>query len=230
METISSENSNPGKSYAVFFDLDHTLIESISGKALAVRAYRKGLMTNYDIARAIYIYILYKLRIREPLRVIEDMVGWVNGLSEKVMDDLCTEVTIDILLPSLFPEAKAEIEFHKKKMAKVVILSSSLSPVCRQVSKSLEMNGILCSALEVKDGLLTGRPSGQICYGEEKVKRMTLYCDNNNLNTADAWYYGDSISDLPALSSAGNPVCVNPERTLEKEALKRGWKILRWSR
>jgi len=30
-------------------------------------------------------------------------------------------------------------------------------------------------------------------------------------------------------SSTGNPVCVNPDKKLNKEALRRGWKTLLWN-
>ena len=229
METIFSEHNISGKSYVAFFDLDHTIIKKISGKALASGAYKKGVMTGSDLLRALFIYLPYKLRIREPMNVIEDMVGWVRGVPESVFDDLCSDVVRDILLPSVFMEAKNEIEIHKKKMAKVVILSSSVSAVCREISNTLEMDDIICSDLEVKDGQFTGRPLGQLCYGQEKVTRLTEYCQINNLDTAGSWYYGDSFSDLHVLSSVGHPVCVNPDNKLKKVAIRSGWKIVRWT-
>jgi len=90
------------------------------------------------------------------------------------------------------------------------------------------MDDIICSDIEVKNGYLTGRPRGRLCFGEEKKSRLREYCEKNNTKTSDAWYYGDSISDLPALSSVGNPLCVNPDKKLKKAAHKRGWKTLRW--
>ena len=156
------------------------------------------------------------------------MMKWVKGMAEKTMIDLCSEVFSDVLLPSVHPEARSEIKFHKDKNAKVVILSSALTPVCNEMAKNLGMDDIICSDLEVKDGFLTGRPRGRLCFGEEKLVRLKEYCERNNSKTSDAWCYGDSISDLPALSSVGNPVCINPDSKLKKAAKKRGWKILNW--
>jgi HAD superfamily hydrolase (TIGR01490 family) len=228
MEIIFSEDSNINKKYAAFFDLDHTIIKEISGKALVSRAYRKGLINHSDLAAVFYTYLLFKFNIRAPLKVIDNMVGWVKGIPEEKMGELCSEVFSEILLPSVFGEARAEIIFHKKNSAKVVILSSGINPICQEVSKSLEMDDILCSSLEVKDGYLTGRPLGQFCFGEEKVVRLNDYCNNNNVNPHHSWYYGDSVSDIPVLSIVGNPVCVNPGKNLKKAALQRGWKILYW--
>ena len=110
-----------------------------------------------------------------------------------------------------------------------MILSSGLYPICQEMSLSLGMDDIICSSLEVKDGYLTGRPLGRICFGQEKVVRLNEYCKNNNINPIQSWYYGDSISDLPVLSSVGIPVCVNPDKRLKKAARKRGWKVLYWN-
>jgi HAD superfamily hydrolase (TIGR01490 family) len=156
------------------------------------------------------------------------MLGWVKGKPEFEMDALCSDVFVEILMPSLFPDAIEEINYHKKKEARVIILSSALNSICRAVSESLGIDGYICTSLEVSDGVLTGLPEGRLCFGEEKLNRLNGYCTSGNIDKSSSWYYSDSISDLPVLSSVGNPVCVNPDRALKKEARKRGWKILRW--
>jgi HAD superfamily hydrolase (TIGR01490 family) len=128
----------------------------------------------------------------------------------------------------VYREAVTEINMHKASGAKVIILSSALQSICRVISESLGMDGYICSSLQVKEGLLTGKPAGRLCYGKEKLHRLTGYCSVNNINMEGLWFYSDSISDLPVLLSVGNPVCVNPDRELTKEAIKRGWKILLW--
>jgi len=57
------------------------------------------------------------------------------------------------------------------------------------------MDDIICSELEVKDGVLTGKPKGNLCYGNEKLVRLREYCEKNNTDVDDAWYYGDAIID-----------------------------------
>ena len=228
MDHIFSEDRKKGKEQVVFFDLDRTIIREISGKAIVRMAWIKGLISLPELARAFYLYLLFKLRLRNPLSVIDDMVGWVKGRSESEMEHLCMLVFSEVLFPSVFIEARNEINIHKENGARVIILSSALNIICSAMSDSLGMDGYLCSSLESKEGLLTGKPEGRICYGEEKLHRLTGYCAANNIYQSVLWYYSDSISDLPVLSYVGNPVCVNPDRELKKEALKRGWKILLW--
>jgi phosphoserine phosphatase len=88
------------------------------------------------------------------------------------------------------------------------------------------MDGIICSALKTSNGLYTGDPEGRFCFGDEKVKRLREHCKNKNINPALCWYYGDSVDDLPVLTFIGNPICVNPDKKLLKEAKKKGWEIL----
>ena len=52
------------------------------------------------------------------------------------------------------------------------MLSSALTTICEEMAKNLNMDDIICSELEVKDGYLTGRPVGHICFGEEKVSKV----------------------------------------------------------
>jgi HAD superfamily hydrolase (TIGR01490 family) len=228
METIFSNDSNSGKNYIAFFDLDRTITKEISGNALVRRAYKKGIMSRSDLLYAVYLSLLYKLDLKDPQKIIDTMVSWTKGIPEQTMIELCNEVLHDVLIPSVYPEAKSEISVHKEKNGKIVILSSALTPICQEMEKNLGIDDIICSALEVKNGYLTGQPIGHMCFADEKAIRLKKYCEKNNTETSNAWYYGDSISDLPALKAVGNPVCVNPDKKLKKEASKRGWGTLLW--
>jgi HAD superfamily hydrolase (TIGR01490 family) len=228
METISSKENNVSKNYIAFFDLDQTLTKSISGKELVKSAYRKGLISNYDLMNAIFLTVSFRLKFKDPLKIIEAMLGWVNGISEKTLAGLCSQVFLEVILPSVYAEARSEIEFHRTRNAKVVILSSALTQICQAMVKNLNFDDYICSDLEVKNGNFTGRPIGRLCFGEEKAARLMEYCMNDNCSPSNAWYYGDSISDLPVLNAVGNPICVNPDRKLKKTAIKRNWQIRYW--
>jgi HAD superfamily hydrolase (TIGR01490 family) len=228
MEPISSAESSPSKSYIVFFDLDQTLTKSISGKALVKTAYKKGLMSSYDLLHALFLTISFRLKFKSPLMIIDAMISWVKGIPEKTMTELCSEVFHESLLPSVYEGARSEVEDHRAKNAKIVILSSALTTICEEMAASLDIDDYICSRLEVKNGFMTGHPLGRLCFGEEKATRLKDYCANNNFSASDAWYYGDSISDLPALYAVGNPICVNPDRKLRKIAGARHWQVRSW--
>ena len=79
------------------------------------------------------------------------------------------------------------------------------------MAKSLKADDIICTELEVRDGLLTGRPIGHLCFDKEKAIRLLAYCDKHNFSPED-----------------GHPACVNPDTGLRKAAIKKDWKILNW--
>ena len=229
MATITSEYRNRANSYVAFFDLDRTIIKAISGRALAHRAFKKGLMNISDIAIALYLGLAYRIGLADPVKIMERMLLWVKGMPEQDLKDLCSEVLSEVLLPSVHSEVHNELKIHQSRNAITIILSSSLEQICQAVADHLNMDGIICSRLEVSNGHLTGRPEGNLCYGQEKKIRLKEYCEKNNNKIEDSWYYGDSISDLPALEVVGHPVCINPDRQLRKKAAGNGWKIYTWN-
>jgi HAD superfamily hydrolase (TIGR01490 family) len=229
MAIISSDYNNSAHSYVAFFDLDRTIIKTISGRALAQRAFKKGLMDISDIAIALCLGLAYRIGLADPVKIMERMVVWVKGLPENELTILCSEVLNEVLLPSIHSEVYDELKMHKSGNARTIILSSSLEQICKGVADRLNMDGIICSRLEVRDGLLTGRTEGNLCYGKEKLISLKEYCEKNNNKIEDSWYYGDSISDLVALDVVGHPVCINPDRQLRKKATAKGWKIYSWN-
>jgi HAD superfamily hydrolase (TIGR01490 family) len=230
MGNISSEISGTSAAGIAFFDLDRTLTKVVSGTALTWGAYNKGLMSRIDLGKAICLSLLYRLKLQDPLKIINRMVKWTKGIPEQTMNDLCSDIFHEKLLPSVYKEVRAEIKYHKENKFRVIILSSALAPICRAMAISLDFDDIICSDLEADKGYLTGNPVGQLCFGDEKRVRLTEYCKQNNAALSETWYYGDSFSDLPALSITGTPVCVNPDKKLARIAHKRGWQILKWSR
>ena len=213
---------------AAFFDLDRTLISVISGNALVRTAWRKRLIAPEDMYKAFLLYMKYKLTLRAPLDVISEMTAWVRGRKESELEELCRIATVELLLPSIHAGAFSEITRHRESGRKTVILSSALDHICRAIAAELGMDDYICSSLEAVDGYLTGRPAGRICFGPEKLSRLTGYCRTEGIDISLSWYYTDAISDLPVLEVVGHPVCVNPDRALRKEALYRGWPVLSW--
>ena len=228
LKVIISLKGAEVSSYIAFFDLDRTITGAVSGNVLALHAYRKKLMSVSDIFHALWLLIGYKLSLKDPNKIIYEMAGWVKGIPEKTLTDLSEEITKNIILPAVYPEAVQEIRKHSENNARTVILSSSPTTICRLVAESLGIDDVLCSELEVVEGYLTGSSVGPLCFGQEKVSRIIGYCEKNNTPPDKCWYYGDALADFPALSIVGHPVCVNPEKKLRKKADEKKWKIEDW--
>jgi HAD superfamily hydrolase (TIGR01490 family) len=216
------------KKYIAFFDLDGTIISANSGELLARLGYNYGFISRMDLIKGTYLSVLYKYNLMDTLKIIDKMVKWFAGVSEKTIMELSEEIVKNYLLESIRWEIWPELKLHKERNAEVVILSSSISPVCRLVANHLDMDSIICSNLQIVNGLYTGFPVGHLCFGEEKLARLKEYCEKKNSSPEDAWYYADSISDFPALNGVGHPVCINPDRKLAKVAKNKSWEIQSW--
>lgn len=228
MAATSSKDCKTGKCYFAFFDLDHTLAGTVSGKELALAAYNKGLMKSSDLLSALWLSLVFRMKLIPPEKAIIKMGSWVKGIPVETMEELCREVAERIILPAVYHSVEGELYKHRMNNAGIVILSSTVEPVCRRLMEFLDLDDAICTRLEAANGILTGKPQGRFCFGAEKGIRMIEYCEKNNCELQDAWYYGDSISDLHALSIVGHPVCINPEKMLEKIAGKKGWDIYYW--
>ncbi len=228
MAPISSENSNKGTGYIAFFDLDRTLINTNSGRLLAQLVFKRNMMKLSDLARALWLTFLYRFNFKETEKIISDMVEWVAGVYEITLNGLSDELFEKHLITSITVNARSEISFHKEQNAKTVILSSSILPLCRRVADYLKIDDIICSELEVKDGIFTGQTRGPLCFGKEKARQLLEYCEKNSSLPGESWYYGDSVSDFPVLNVVGHPVCINPDRKLKQLAGKNGWQVRYW--
>ena len=201
-------------SYAAFFDLDGTLLNVNSGEVLVHMAYKKGHMKKKDLLQAFYLAFLYKFQLRETSKIIKKMPKWLAGLSEQEIADFTNKMFDDLLIHAIRPQMYREIEKHKQQNARIIILSAAFNYVCEPVARHLNIDDIICSRLEVVDGLFTGNTVGALCFDSEKLARVTDYCIKNNFSLEEACYYGDSVADSAVLDAVGKPKCVNPDRPL----------------
>jgi HAD superfamily hydrolase (TIGR01490 family) len=214
------------KTYIAFFDLDRTIISLNSGSVLVREAYKSGFMSTANLLKAIYLSVLYKFNLRDTSGIISAMGKWLKGRTVNEVDHLSEQIVNSHLLGAVRPEIFSEIELHKANNAEIVILSSVIIQICKPLACRLGVDNQICTTMEVIDGIFTGLPEGKFCFDEEKRIRLIEYCKEKNYKPGEAFYYGDSIADFPALEVVGNPVCVSPDRKLALIARKRKWRIL----
>lgn len=94
---------------------------------------------------------------------------------------------------------------HVEKGDRVAIVSASLEPYLGPLGRSIGVDAVLCTRLEVGDGeRLTGRLLGANCRGEEKLRRIDAWLAADGLSRDDVRLvaYGDSAGDVAMLRAA----------------------------
>lgn len=212
--------------YSAFYDLDHTILDGNSATHLVQEAHKRGVMTERQYRHAIWLSILYKLNVGEPTKMIDRMLSWLKGVEEASIMKLSQDIFDHIIKETIRPEILETIREHRAKRAAVILLSSATTPICQPVSQYMELDDMICTQLEVENGILTGHTRGKLVYGQEKKVRMLAYCQKKGFEPQEAWYYGDSHTDRYVMEAVGHPVAVSPDKKLLRIATRQAWPII----
>lgn len=211
--------------YIAFFDLDGTLLRVASGKIVIRRAYQSDLLGIRDIVHAVYLLLLHKFELKHTTQIIAQLPGLLSGKSELLISDFTKKIVNNEIVDFIRPEMREEILRHKANNARLVILSAAMTYICKPIAEHLKIDDVICSELEVVNGIFTGKPVGELCIREEKARKLKDFCAKYDYPLKNTYFYGDSMDDLPGLEIVGHPVCINPDRNLRKIANQKGWEI-----
>lgn len=209
------------------FDLDNTLLAGDSDYSWGEFLVAKKLVDAQVYAQANdRFYQEYKaatLDIQEYLRFS------LAPLTHYSMDELAAfhaEFMRDYIEPMMLPKAHALLQKHRAQGDYLLIITATNSFVTHPIATRLGVDDILASDAEILNNRYTGKGVGTPCFQGGKVIRLHAWLKENNYDLKDAYFYSDSINDLPLLEQVPNPIAVDPDERLEKIAKERGWTVL----
>jgi HAD superfamily hydrolase (TIGR01490 family) len=107
---------------------------------------------------------------------------------------------VSLLLPGVIrPEVLEWIKWHKEQGDEVVVVSGALDIYLAQWCRSQGIECI-CSSLEHRNGVLTGRYLGAQCVKSEKARQVATRFDIRSFN--EVFAYGDTVEDKELLALA----------------------------
>jgi HAD superfamily hydrolase (TIGR01490 family) len=214
---------------AALFDLDHTLLDTSSGRLYAQYIFRQGKISRADLARVAWWNLAAKLGLLNMLSVIPKLLGDAAGDDEAAMRELCDRWFASDVLPHLTKRGQARVHEHQALGHVVALVSASTQYVVRPMADYLGIPGqFVCTHLVSVGGRLTGEVVEPVCYGQGKVVWAERFAAEWGVDLAASTFYTDSISDLPLLERVGRPVAVNPDWKLRRLARRRGWPVERF--
>jgi HAD superfamily hydrolase (TIGR01490 family) len=208
-----------------FFDVDHTLTRRSTGYRFAVEAVRRGLVQAHRLAAMPLLYIAYRLGRPGPATFDRDHAV-LRGIRRELLEEAARAAFESRIAADLYPAALALVASLKAQGIRVFLATSSFDLVVRPVAERLGAAGMVASRLEFRDGISTGRFEGPPAFGTAKFELAMAAAAREGVAIADCSFYSDSIHDLPLLLAVGEPVAVNPDLRLAREARERGWRTL----
>jgi HAD superfamily hydrolase (TIGR01490 family) len=212
---------------AAFFDLDKTIIARSSPLALGRSFVREGMIGRGFLLKSLYAQLVFQLMGADEQkmeRMREEAAKLTSGWEVEKVKSVVTEVLEDVITPLIYGEALELIEEHRAGGRLICLVSSSPEEIVEPLAQMVGADRWIASRPTVVDGRYTGELDFY-AYGPGKPEAMTELAEELGIDLAGSYAYSDSETDLPMLESVGNPVAVNPDKTLRAIAIERGWKI-----
>ena len=191
------------------FDVDNTLtvrdcvvpfMKSVGG----ISRLSKVLLT--DIGET---FQSVRRRDRDSLKM-KFVDGVFAGKDAREVESLGIQFASKVADKWLRSDVAARMRWHQEQGHVVILVSASLGAYLHPLGDLLEVDAVLCTELEEKDGLLTGKLVGQNCRGKEKASRVQKWCQESGIATEGLVYaYGDSSGDTELLELFSEPTWVN---------------------
>lgn len=133
------------------------------------------------------------------------------------------------LMPSIYPQLRAELERHREKGDFLILASASPEFYVSEIGRQLGFNLTLGTVLQSRSIF----PKLVNHKGAAKVERLrkvlpAAFFENGKLRNCHG--YTDSSADLPMLELCDHATVVNPSPQLTARAEQLGWRIVRPAR
>jgi putative phosphoserine phosphatase / 1-acylglycerol-3-phosphate O-acyltransferase len=218
-----------GPKVAAFFDVDRTLLSGFSAAAFVREQLFSGRIGPNELAEMTLGALGFALGRSGFSGFVTSATASYRGLPESALEEIGEKIFVKRLASMVYPEARALVRAHRERGHTVAIVSSALRYQVEPLARDLDIEHVLCTRLEVEEGVFTGRVLKPTCFGEGKAQAVRDLAEKLGLDLEESWFYTDSHDDLPALEVVGRPRPLNPDDRLERVARERGWPVRRFT-
>jgi putative phosphoserine phosphatase/1-acylglycerol-3-phosphate O-acyltransferase len=222
------ESGPQGPTVGAFFDFDGTLIAGYSANAWYGERLRKFEVGPAELARTLLAGFDMSLRGADVTRFMEIAVAAWAGRAAADIEALGERLFVQQIAGMTYPQADPLIRAHRRAGHTIAVASSATPFQVAPLARELGIDNLLCTEVEVLEGLATGRLAGPVLWGMGKAEAVRTFAANRNLDLGKSYGYGNGEEDLPYLEAVGRPRPLNPDGGLTELAREREWPTYRF--
>ena len=217
-----------GPQIGAFFDFDGTVISGYSVTAFIKEQVRRGHLSPRELVELLSTMTSFGLGDLGFSAMMVAATRFLRGIREDSYANFGEELFESHIARLIYPETRALIRAHLKKGHTVAIITSATPYQVRPAARALGIEHVLCTELEVKDGVFTGAVVQPTCFGPGKVAAAESLSEQFGADLDKSYFYSDSHDDIQLLERVGNPRPLNPNSKLLAVAEQRGWPVRRF--
>ena len=222
------ENSPEGPQIGAFFDFDGTLIAGFSATVFLKEQIRRGQLGPYQVVELVSAITQFSLGTMGFSGLMTSAAQFMRGVSEQDYIEFGQELYEQQIARKVYPESRALVQAHMARGHTVAVISSATPYQVEPMARDLDIEHVICSRYEVKDGVFTGGIERPLCFGDGKVLAAESLSDQFGIDLDQSYFYSDSDDDLQLLERVGHPQPLNPNSKLAVIAEQRGWPVRRF--
>lgn len=173
--------------FLVVCDVDSTLIEN---EAIDLLAELAG--SGDEVSQITAETMAGKLDFEQSLK---RRVATLAGLSIQALGEVRSQLT-------LTPGAKALSDAVHQLGGRICAVSGGFEVLLTDISQQLELDDVKANSLEVQNGVLTGRLTGEIVGPSQKRLSLEGWCSKFGVYRSQCIAVGDGANDLEMLAAA----------------------------
>ncbi len=221
LESINEAPDGPG--VAAIFDFDGTLISGYSATVFVREQIRRGEFTAREFAELMNAMLSFGMGRAGFSAMMAVTAQLMQGVSEQSYWEMADDLYKKQIARLVYPESRALLNAHLKKGHTVAIISSATPYQVQPAARDLGVENVLCTQLEVEDGLFTGAVVRPTCFAEGKVLAAEQLAERFDADLDQSFFYSDSTDDQLLLERVGYPRALNPSSKLERLARRNRW-------
>jgi putative phosphoserine phosphatase/1-acylglycerol-3-phosphate O-acyltransferase len=215
-----------GSGVGAFFDLDGTIVQGYTAGTFVADRIRRGQVSPADLARTLVSVIDGAVLGGDLQAIGETGLAALAGQSEDELAELGERLFLQKIAGTIRPQARDLVRAHLRQGHTVAVASSATRMQIEPVARDLGIEHVLCTELEAEDGILTGRSSTGMLWGDRKATAVRSFARTCGIDLKQSYGYANGQEDIPFLASVGRPHAINPHPVLAVAARQHGWPVL----